>query len=464
MQTLQTIAAAIVVLGVLIFVHEFGHFIAAKSVGIAVLRFSFGLGSPTPLRIRRGETEYCVSWIPLGGYVKMAGLEDEGAPAGVEGPREEVQVAPERTFDAKPLWARMLVISAGVIMNVIFAVVVYAGLTKVYGVATDPSTTIGEIRTSDLPMGAAPLESLVPGDRIIRINGDTVQGWRDVQGALLTSSETPVRLEVLSPASADSAPRLRTVLVDVPLSEQQSRLNVLQALVPWHDPVVGAVTPGKPAAVAGLQRGDRVVRVNGDTVPAWEELVKVIEKSAGDTLRVEALREGQIVSMVVVPEAMSVPGGEGPRREVGKVGLGVYLPLKTYGLAGSMKQGVIRAYESGALIVLTLKGLLTGQLSPRDLGGPILVGQLSGEAIRLGPDVFLGFMALFSMNLAVLNMLPIPVLDGGHLLFLVIEGIRRKPLSLVQRHRFTQIGFFVLVAIMVLALANDVMRLFSKLF
>jgi regulator of sigma E protease len=451
-----TLLATVVVLGVLIFVHELGHFLAAKSVGIAVLRFSFGLGSPTPLSFRIGETQYCISWIPLGGYVKMAGLEDEGPAAGVEGPKEEVQIAPERTFDAKSLPARMFVISAGVMMNMLFAVLVYTGLTMRYGVADDPATTIGEVRTDSLPMGATSLETIQPGERILRINGDTMAGWRDIQTVFLTSSVTPLRLDVEGHGAQ--------ILVDVPLHEQQARLSALRSLVPWHDPIVGDILPGQPAHDAGLQRGDRFLSVNGDTVPAWERLVKVIESHAGDTLRVRVRRGAQVVAVNLVPKATVVPGATGAQREVGKVGLGVYLPLTRYGLGGSLKQGVLRAADAGGLVLFTLKGLLTGQLSPRDLGGPILVGQLSGEAARLGLDAFLGFMALFSMNLAVLNLLPIPVLDGGHLLFLVVEGIRRKPLSIVQRQRFTQVGFFVLLAIMVLALANDITRVFQKLF
>jgi len=450
---MQTLLATVVVLGVLIFVHELGHFLAAKSVGIAVLRFSFGLGSPTPLSFRRGETEYCISWIPLGGYVKMAGLEDEGPAAEVEGPKAEVAIAPERTFDAKSLPARMFVISAGVLMNVLFAVLVYTGLTMRYGVAEDPSTTIGAVQGDSLPLGANGLETIQPGDRIVRINGDSVRGWRDIQGAFLTSSKNPLRIEI--------AGRAVPVLVDVPLSQQQGRIAALRSLIPWHEPVVGDVLPGQPASRAGLQRGDRFLTVNGDTVLAWERLVKVIEMHAGDTLRVRLARGSQVVAANLVPKATLTPAVDsGARREVGKVGLGVYLPLTRYGFLGSVKQGVMRAADAGGLVLFTLKGLLTGQLSPRDLGGPILVGQLSGEAIRLGFDVYLGFMALFSMNLAVLNLLPIPVLDGGHLLFLVIEGIRRKPLSIVQRQRFTQVGFFLLLAIMVLALANDFTRVF----
>jgi len=453
---LLTIGSMIVVLGVLIFVHELGHFLAAKSVGIAVLRFSLGFGPRTPLTFRRGETEYCLSWLPLGGYVKMAGLEDEGAAGGIEGPRESADIPAERTFDGKPLWARILVISAGVAMNALFAVVVYTGLTYVYGVAEDPSVTVGEVATGNLPMGAGQVADLHPGDRILRVNGDTIRQWSDFQEALVTAASTPLRIEV--------AGRAEPVLVDVPLSKQEDRLALVQAIAPWHEPVIGEVVPGRPAALAGIERGDRIVAVDGDTVPAWERFVHIVEQSAGESLAVTVLRQGALHRLTLVPEEMSVPGPSGTSRRVGKVGLAVYLPLTRYGVVGSIGQGLQRTASSAGLIVFTLKGLVLGQVSPRDLGGPILVGQLSGEMARLGLDAFLSFMALFSVNLAVLNLLPIPVLDGGHLVFLVVEGIRRRPLSIVQRQRLTQVGFFVLVAIMALAIANDVTRLFQKLF
>ena len=453
---LLTIAAAVVVLGVLIFVHELGHFLAAKSVGIAVLRFSFGFGAITPLRFRKGETEYCVSWIPLGGYVKMAGLEEEGAAGGVEGPREEVEVPRERTFDAKPLWARVFVISAGVLMNALFAVAVYAGLTLRYGVAVDNTTTVGEVARGELPVGAASLEDIRPGERILAVNGEPVRGWREVQNKFLMSTRTPLELTV---SGHD-----RPLLVDIPLSEQEDRVKAFVALQAWHEPVVGDVVPGRPAARGGLVRGDRVIRVNGDSVPAWERLVGTIERSAGESLAVEVLRGGQSRTLTVVPEPATVAGPNGATRTVGRVGIGLHIPTVRHGLLGSLEHGVRRAGEAGGLVLFTLKGLVLGQVSPRDLGGPILIGQLSGEAARLGPDAFLGFMALFSMNLAVLNLLPIPVLDGGHLLFLFIEAVRRKPLSPVQRQKLTQVGFFVLVAIMVLALTNDIGRLVSRLF
>lgn len=453
---LMTIAAAVVVLGVLIFVHELGHFLAAKSVGIAVLRFSFGFGPRTPLAFRIGETEYCVSWVPLGGYVKMAGLEEEGTAGGIEGPREDADVPRERTFDAKPLWARMYVISAGVIMNVLFAVAVYTGITLVRGAPFDRTTTVGEVLSGSLPLGAAALQEIRPGERILRINGDTVTSWEDVQDKFLMSSNTPLEIVVTG--------HERPILVDVPLSEQENRVKALTALRPWHEPVIDNVQSGRPAARAGARNGDRIIRVNGDTVPSWESLVDRIERAPGESLAITVVREGRQLTLNVVPESVTVRGPGGTRRVVGKVGFGPFIPVIRYGLPGSVREGVKRAGRAGGLVLFTLKSLILGQVSWRDLGGPILVGQLSGEAARLGTEAFLGFMALFSMNLAVLNMLPIPVLDGGHLLFLAIEGIRRRPLSITQRQKLTQVGFFVLVAIMVLALANDVTRLVQKLF
>lgn len=277
---LIAIGAGLLVLGVLTFVHELGHFLAAKSVGITVLRFSFGLGLRTRFGFQVGETDYCLAWIPFGGYVKMAGLEDEPTRAGQE---SQPGVAMDRTFDAKPLWARVWVIGAGVIVNALFAVLVYTVIAFAYGVTEDPTTTVGQVRA---------------------------------------------------------------------------------------DPLV-----------------------------------------------------------------------------------------QRYGPVGAIAKGVEQSADAAGLVLVTLKGLVLGQVSPRDLGGPILIGQLSGEVARQGLEQLLGLMAFLSMNLAVLNLLPVPVLDGGHLVFLFIEGARRRPLTPRQRQAATQFGAAVLVGIMLLALSNDLMRL-----
>ena len=451
---LLDIVGGIVIIGVLIFIHELGHFLAAKSVGIAVLRFSFGLGPRTPLGIQIGETDYCLSWIPFGGFVRMAGLEDEGAPGAVEGGPLEAAVPPERTFDAKPLWARIYVISAGVAMNALFALLLYVVIAGAYGAPVDRTVTVGAVDSTALPLGASALGSLRPGDRILRINGDSMTGWDAIQERLLTVSATRITIEV--------AGRPAPLLLDVPRSESASRAALVNALAPWHEPVIGQVVPGRPAEAAGLRRGDRVVAAGGEAIPSWERLVQVIEKSPGRLLVLAVQRQGRSLNVEVTPLATAVrdPSG-GKTRTVGRIGVGINIEVRHFGALGSLREGVRQTGRAAGIILFTLKGLVTGQVSPRDIGGPILVGQLAGEVVRLGLQNVLLFVALFSINLAILNLLPIPVLDGGHLLFLTIEGVRGRPLSIEQRQRLTQIGFFVLVGIMALALGNDVLRLFK---
>jgi regulator of sigma E protease len=451
--TLVAIVAGIIVIGVLIFVHELGHFLAAKAVGIAVLRFSFGLGPRTPIGVTVGETDYCISWIPFGGFVKMAGLEEEGAPGGLEGARQAREIPPERTFDAKPLWARIVVILAGVAMNALFAFAVYVALARAYGAPFDPTVTVGAVDATRIPLGAAGLRSLHPGDRIARINGDSMATWGEVQSALLSAPGSRITIEV----AGRSAP----VLLDVAHADAASRDSLVAALQPRHAAVVGAVSAGLPAARAGLLAGDTVVTAGGKPVPSWEAMVGAIEGSAGRPLELGVRRGAQELTLVVTPrptKVQDVPGGES--RTVGRIGIGLYLPVHRLGWIASLGDGFGQTVGAGGLILFTLKGFVTGQVSVRDLGGPILVGQISGEVVRLGLRAFLSFLALFSINLAILNLLPIPVLDGGHIVFLVVEGVRGRPLSLAQRQRLTQIGFFVLVGIMALALANDFLRLF----
>jgi regulator of sigma E protease len=451
---LTTLIAFFVVLGVLIFVHELGHFLAAKAVDIAVLRFSLGLGPPTKLSFKRGETEYCVSWIPFGGYVKMAGFEEEGAAGALEGPRETLGVAPERTFDHKPLWARLVVMGAGVTMNVLFAVLVYSGLTMAYGTAVDPSVTVGEVRANSLPAGAEALRDLRPGDRILRISGDTVTGWQDVMMRILLA-DAPLRIDV--------AGRAEPISVNVPLKDQAGRGRLIEAIVPQHEPVVRELVPGYPASAAGMRTGDRIVRIGADTVATWEQLVGLLEKAGRDSIALGVQRDGRIMTVRVVPRLVTMELDSGRTRQVPKIGIG-YRELKRYGLVASLGEGVRRSWDSATQVWFTIRRIATGKLPASEIGGPILVGQLSGEAARLGPDVFLGFMALFSVNLAILNLLPVPVLDGGNIVLLLVEAVRRKPVSLEIRQRVATIGLLLLVLLMLFATYNDVGRLLKKLF
>lgn len=450
---LLTIAATLVVLGVLIFVHELGHFIAAKSVGIGVPRFSIGLGPVTPIRFTRGETEYVVSWIPFGGYVKMASREEAEVVQAVEGGAAD-EFPAEKLFENKPLAARILVISAGVFMNALFAWAAYSFVAGVFGRPVDPTVTMAGVDSERLPVAAAALAEIPFGTDILRINGDTVSSWNDVFEKVTEASSRSVTFEFV----ADLAP----VRVEIPGTASEDRLDLFLALRPARQPRVGIVFPGLPAAESGLKNGDLILFANGDTVRTFADLRQVVEANVEKKLELVVERQGTRESLSVVPELQrEVDRESGEVREVGRIGVGQWLEHRRVGPGEAVIAGFGRVVADGANIFAALRGWVTGELSPRELGGPIFIGQLSGQVARLGPAAFLSFMAFFSVNLAILNLLPIPVLDGGHLVFLILEGLRGKPLSTNVRLRLSQIGLTLLLGLMLLAVSNDLLRLFD---
>jgi regulator of sigma E protease len=452
---LLTIVALIVVLGVLIFVHEAGHFIAAKWAGIYVHRFSLGLGPPIPwLTFKRGETEYSISWLPLGGYVKMASREEDIGSSALEGGAPSAPVPADRVFEAKPVWVRMIVILAGVAMNALFAWAVFSFLAYKNGLQVDPVTTVGRVVEDGLPPQAEALKRINPGTRIIRINGDTVASWDQVVASLVNTPETVVRLE-LSDGS-------RIVLPIHPDALDQ-RLKTAQALQPYRAPVVGQVLPGTPAAQAGIQEGDSIVAVSGRQVAQWYDLVEVLQSSPGKALTIEAMRGEEPHSFDVTPYPDSIADLEGKKRVVGRIGVtvGAGYISENLTLGQAIIEGWLATVRSSTQIVRTVRGLFTGRIPGSTVGGPILIGQLAGESARMGLDTFLGFMALISINLAVLNLLPIPVLDGGQFLFLLAEAVIRRPLPMKLRERLTTVGLVMIVLLMGLAFSNDIRRLFG---
>jgi len=447
---LVMIVSFVVVLGVLISVHEFGHFIVAKAVGIQVLRFSLGFGRPL-IQWRRGETEYWISWIPLGGYVKMAGLEEEGMVGELEGGKADVAIDPARAFDHKPLWARMLVILAGVTMNLFLAFVIYTGLIAIAGAPRIALTPIDSVGASRLPPGAEGLATLRRGDRITRINGDSLKTWDDLDEKIAKGPEE-LRFQV--------AGRAEPIVVHV-ARDTAARNRLERAIVPMYPPRIGAVIFGQPAQKAGLRSGDVVIRIGSDTIASWADMVHHIRASPGNPLVLTVQRGGRggrdsLVAITVTP-ASTDSGGQ----HFGVVGAAPNLPEEripvSFGTAVSF--GVQLTGAQLVAVVTSIKQLVLGQTSPRELGSVISIAQMSGQAARLGLETFLRFLAFFSVSLAVLNLLPIPVLDGGHAMFLIAEGIRRKPLSAQLRMRLTQFGMLVVLAIMVIALGNDVLRL-----
>ncbi|WP_419941854.1 RIP metalloprotease RseP [Candidatus Palauibacter sp.] len=367
-----TILVTVIVLGVLIFVHELGHFAAAKSVGIEVPRFSIGLG-PKMAGFRRGETEYVLSWIPLGGYVKMAGMADEEVVGKLEGGTESPPGTEERgaagtsprDFDAKPFWARVMVISAGVIMNWLFAVVAFAAIAMGQGV---------------------------------------------------------------------------------------------------FEPRIVEVAPGSPAAEAGLRDNDLIRRVDGVSVHDPTQVTMRIERRAGESVDIVVERDGEDLTFVAMPDAVEQFSDlTGNSRTVGRIGIRLGADGGRAGPIEALGRGWSSAtYWSGA-VVQFLTDLVTGRSSAREIGGPIMIGEISGRAARAGFWELLGFMAVISINLAIFNLLPIPVLDGGHLLFLGIEGLRGgRALSVQQRMRFTTVGMVFVLALMLWAVGNDVLRVILR--
>ena len=452
---LLTIAALAVVLGPLIFVHELGHFVAAKAVGIQVLRFSLGFGKPL-VAWQRGETEYWISWLPFGGYVKMAGLEDDATTDRLEGGKAAVPVDPARAFDRQPLWRRTVVIVAGVTMNIVFAFVVYAGIAATVGSPELASTQIESVSARLLPKGAEALATLTFGDRIVRVNGDTVRSWNAILDHLLTGP-TEWRFEV--------AGRREPIVVRLPDGGLATRQAVAQALVRLDPPRLGILEPGRPAIRAGLKPGDVLLRANGDTLRSWSDVLHTVWRHPRQPLRFDLLRDPQVLTLTVVPDSLVESDSTSPRPKIyGAIGAGPDPPTI------HVRESVGRALVAGGaetwgrtrMVLGFLEGLVLRQVSPREVGSILTVGQISGQVARLGLDWLLTFMAFLSINLAILNLLPIPVLDGGQLMFLIAEAVRRKPLSLELRTRLTQLGFVVLVAIMILALTNDVLRLLPR--
>ncbi len=458
----MTVVATVVVLGVLIFVHELGHFLAARSVGIAVERFSIGLG-PRIAGFTRGGTEFVISIIPLGGYVKMSGMDDEVMEA-IEGGKKPDERALEGVgageppsgaagFDSKPVWARAWVISAGVLMNFLFAFVAYTVVSVGWGYPEMETTRFGVLDPDALPPDAASLAEVPLGAAIVSIGGEDVEHWGQVREAILEGPEgrTPVVFE--APGGE----------VEIQLADSGRRVAIFGAMDYWLDPVIDAVTPGGPADRSGIRAGDRVVAVDQLPIRTWPELVEAVRGSPGREITLVVEREGRRLEQRVTPDAEEEFDPEsGEVRTIGRVGIIPVLPEIAYSPM-SLLEAIPAGWNETVYIVGEILGflgdLVTGQVSARNVGSIVAIGEMSGRAAGAGLPTFLRFMALFSVNLAILNLLPIPVLDGGHLVFLGIEGVRRRPLSVQQRLRWSRVGFVVLIAIMALALGNDLLRL-----
>lgn len=458
MTLINSLWPLIVTLGVLIFVHELGHFLAAKASGIRVHRFALGMGNPIPgLSFRRGPTEYAICWLPLGGYVKMASQEEGATTSALEGsdadgrPAGAPPVEPHEYFEAKPIWKRMIVILAGVTMNVLFAFVLYAGMKFHYGEPRNPITTVGRVFGDSLPPSVQPITELRAGDRIVAIGDVPVASWDDILEGIITTPADSVVIRI------EGGRQVVLPLHRSALTERAIAMSVIAYAAPA---VLGEVVPGYPAAAAGLAVGDTVLQANGDSLADWWGFYERIRRSPGQEMSLLVGTPTGRREVRVTPRPEEEKSRDGATTTVGKLGLRAREPIvhRTLGLGASLAAGWRETLSASTTIVRTVQGLLSARISSREVGGPIMIGQVAAQRARLGLESFLSFMGLVSVNLAVLNLLPVPILDGGQFLFLLAEGIRRKPLSLRLRERLTLVGLVLIVMLMVLAFKNDIGR------
>ena len=459
--TLSSIFWVAVVLGILVTIHELGHFLTARLFGMRVDVFSLGFGKSL-FKKKVGATEYRLSWIPLGGYVKIAGMVDESLD--VEGLESEPQ--PDE-FRAKPVWQRMIVISAGVVFNLVLAFVVYAGLALAYPRVFTPAENVA----LDVTPGSTAWEmGLRPGDRIVAAGGADVEGFEDVFAPNVFTA-SPLRLDVLRGGEAgqaaervaltgpdDLVTRLTRAQREAEESGQEVTLGTVFGVEPRFPAVLAEVVPGSPAEEAGLQPGDRITSLGGQPVRYWSDLTAAIAASGGQPLPVRWRRGGETLTASVTPE----PAGERFVMGIALDNTTLGVETERLGTGEAVASGWSRTVATTATYFGFIGKLFTGRESVREsLGGPLVIARESKRAADRGGQSFWSFLAFLSIALAVFNILPIPALDGGHLVFLIYEGIVRREPSLKVRMVVQQVGLFLILALMAFVIFNDAVRLFG---
>jgi regulator of sigma E protease len=439
-------------LGILVTVHEFGHFWVARRLGVKVLRFSIGFGRPLLRWRRKGDdTEYVVAAIPLGGYVKMVD-EREGEVAEADLPH---------AFNRRPVWVRTAVVLAGPLFNFLFAVVMFWAVLVLGETGLRP--LVGEVA----PNSVAAQAGFHPGDEILSVNGEATPTWTEVlyQVAAASASGDPIRMVVKDKEGKRHQRRLPAeVLGD--LAEVKNPLETLgfKPALPEVPAVIGKVLPGEPAQQAGLRPGDRILAVDGKPVKDWVQWVQFIRAHPGQPIRMEVARGAQRLELTVTPKVVVTEEGE----TIGRIGAANepvpnlwegYQVTHAMGPLEAFPRAVSKTWEFSALTLKVMWRILTGEASLKNLGGPITMADAAGSAVSAGLVQFLKLLAVISVSLGVFNLLPIPVLDGGHLLFFAYEGITGKPPSEAAMARGQQIGLALLLALMVLVFYQDILRL-----
>jgi regulator of sigma E protease len=431
--------AIVFVFGILVVIHELGHFLAAKWMGVRVERFSIGF-PPRLFGKKIGDTDYCISAIPLGGYVKLSGMIDESMDGQLTGADYE--------FSSKPVWKRIIIITAGVVMNFILAILILSIVSFSKGEVVYPSTEIGDVGKD----GIARKVGFQVGDKISAIDGVTITTWNGIQTEFIKHLNDDIRFDIVR-----GGEKLTLTYKKEWFSEKNAELLDI-GWVPLAK--VGEIKSGSPAEKAGFQWGDDIRKINGVAVRNWNEMTNIIQENPGKSITIDYSRDGQTHSVDIIPESYREKDSTGNEVSIGKIG--IYFYYETYDI------NIFQAIENGfnntfALISLNMRGLwwvITGTKSASDvIGGPIMIAKLAQDAAEVGWDRLWNLTAALSAILAFFNILPIPALDGGHLVFLILEGILGRPISTRTKLVVQQIGMAILLTLIVLIIYIDIRRL-----
>jgi regulator of sigma E protease len=451
---LFTAASFVLALAILITVHELGHFWVARKLGVKVLRFSIGFGRPLFKWVSRKDgTEYVVAAVPLGGYVKM--LDEREAPV----PADEQDLA----FNRQVLWRRFAIVAAGPLFNFLFAILAYWGILVVGDTGT--RALVGEVK----PDSIASQAQFAPGDELLMVGERHTATWESAVFALmaevLDGRDLPVRVR-----SADGSESVR-LLPGPALAELPDDPAILSSLGlsparPVLPAVIGQLVAGEPAEQAGLKPGDRVLRADGEDVDSWREWVEIVQDHPNETLMVTIDRGGDTLEVALTPRTMD--GASGP---VGRIGAAVQVEDSLFddfraevrlGPVDALRDAVVKTVDMSMLMLRVIGRMLVGKASVENLSGPISIAETAGKTASYGLGYFVKFLAVVSISLGVLNLLPIPVLDGGHLMYFAIEAVKGSPLSEQAQMQGQRIGIAILAALMTLAFYVDISRLLAQ--
>lgn len=447
------LSAFVLVLGVLVVVHEYGHYKVARLCGVKVLRFSVGFGRPVWQKtFGVDRTVWAIGIFPLGGYVKM--LDEREAPVATE----EVH----RAFNRRPVGQRIAIVAAGPFANFVLAFLIY------WGVFWHGVEELRPIVGAPPAASAAAAAGFESGERVIKVGESSVETWEDVRWLLLQKAvdNSRVVMEVINERSEISVRYLdvSTIRDSGWESDAFERLG-LTFYRPKIPPVIGKVLSGGVADRAGIRVGDRVISIDDEPTDAWARVVAVVRASAGKTLRFEILRDNTAIQLSVMPELHEEKGVR-----IGRIGVTAQdagLPREaltvrvSHGVFGAFSKALRETWDKSVFSLVMLGKMVVGEVSWRNLSGPVTIADYAGQSAKLGLEYYLKFMALVSISLGVLNLLPIPILDGGHLLYYVVEIIKGGPVSEKVMEIGQQIGFALLLMLMAFAFYNDINRVFS---